>query len=145
MTTGRMTTALGALALGLATAAAVPTLAQTSTSGTSQPSATTSTPPAASATPGSSTTGTATGTANTATGRTSSQPKTATTMAKTTHPMSKTHTAAGETHHVMRTRTASRANESNPNAQDAAIDRLNQESLQSAQQGKPFSPPTGKL
>jgi hypothetical protein len=44
----------------------------------------------------------------------------------------------------MRTRTASRGNESNPNAQNAAIDQLNQESLQAAQQGKSFTP-SGKM
>lgn len=123
MTTGRTTKVLSALALGLATVIAVPALAQTSTGGTSQPSATTSTPPATSAAP--------------AAGSTSSQPKMAT---KPMHPM-KSHMAMHETHHGMRTRVS----QSNPNAQDSAVDQLNQQSLQAAQQGKPFSPPSGRL
>lgn len=142
MTTGRITTALGAVALGLATAAAVPALAQTNTGGTNQPSATTSTPPATSVAPAAP----ATGTPGAATGSTSGQTNTAMPMGKTTHtataththPMSRTHMATRETHHPMRH--MARASESNPNAQDSAIDQLNQQSLQAAQQGKPFTP-----
>jgi len=141
MTTGRITTALGAVALGLATAAAVPALAQTNTGGTSQPSATTSTPPATPAAPGTST----------ATGSTSGQSKMAMPMGMTTHankqaathPMTRTHVATRGTHHMMRH--AMGASASSPNAQDAAIDQLNQQSLQAAQQGKTFSPSNGKL
>jgi len=142
MTTGRITTVLGAAALGLATAAAVPALAQTNTGGTNQPSATTSTPPATPAAP-------STGT-STATGSTSGKSKMAMPMGTThaatathMHPMSRTHMATRETHHPMRH--MARASESNPNAQDSAIDQLNQQSLQAAQQGKTFSPSSGKL
>jgi len=137
MTTGRITTALGAVALGLATAAAVPALAQTNTGGTNQPSATTTTPPA---TPAAPSTGTSTATGSTA-------PKTAMPMGThkqaATHPMTRTHMATRGTHHMMHH--AMGANESSPNAQDAAIDQLNQQSLQAAQQGKTFSPSSGKL
>jgi len=141
MTTGRITTALGAVALGLATAAAMPALAQTNTGGTNPPSATT-TPPATPAAPSAGT--------STATGSTmpkTAMPKTAMPMGThkqaATHPMTRTHMASRGTHHTMRH--AMGANESSPNAQDAAIDQLNQQSLQAAQQGKTFSPSSGKL
>jgi len=142
MTTGRITTALGAVALGLATAAAMPAFAQTNTGGTNQPSATTI-PPATPAAPSAGT--------STATGSTASQPKMAMPMGTSTHankqaathPMTRTHMATRGTHHGMRH--AMGASESNPNAQDAAIDQLNQQSLQAAQQGKTFSPSSGKL
>jgi hypothetical protein len=143
MTTGRITTALGAVALGLATAAAVPALAQTNTGGTNQPSATTTTPPA---TPAAPSTGTSTATGSTASKSKMAMPMGTTTHANkqaATHPMTRTHVATRGTHHMMHH--AMGANESGPNAQDAAIDQLNQQSLQAAQQGKTFSPSSGKL
>jgi hypothetical protein len=118
MTTGRMTTALGALALGLATVGAMPALAQTNTGGTNPPAAAPATPPAASPAP-------STGSNQAA-------------MPAHTHPMSH---VAHATHHPMHNmKTASRGGSSNPNAQDAAVDQLNQQSLQAAQQGKSFTP-----
>lgn len=134
MTTGRITTGLGALALGVAMVAA-PALAQTSTGATNQPSATTSTPPATSAAPS---------------GSTSSMPKTTTTTSKTGHVSKQAateshthHMAMRETHHGMHGHTAMHVSEANPNAQDPAVARLNEQSLQAAQQGKPFTPSSG--
>ncbi len=113
---GRVTTTLGAPALGLAIAAAGPALAQNARS--------TGTPPAAPA---------------------------AKAPAATTAPIGKqaampvhhgtTHVAAGTTHHPMH---RTRMSAANPNAQNAAVDQLNAEGLQAAQQGKTFTP-SGKM
>ena len=116
MTIGGVTTTLGALALGLATAAANPALAQNAPS--------TGTPPAAPA-------------AKAPTSTTAPSSKQA---AMPAHHGT-THVAAGTTHHPMHT---TRMSAANPNAQNAAVDQLNGESLQAAQQGKTFTP-SGKM
>lgn len=125
MTAREMMTSLGALVLGLAIAGAAPALAQTTAPGTATTPGTSApaspappakpTPQAAPATPGHM-------------------------NMKMTHP----HMAAR--HHRHRRRLARRSMPSSPNAnaQDADVDRLNQESLQAAQQGKAYAP-SGKM
>jgi hypothetical protein len=117
MTAREMTTSLGALVLGLAIAGAVPALAQTTAPGaattprTSAPAS--PAPQAAPATPG-----------------------------HMNMNMNMTHPHMAATHHRNRRRLARRSapNSTNANAQDADVDRLNQESLQAAQQGKAYAP-----
>ena len=132
MMTGRVITTLGALALGFATTAAVPALAQNAPSGTTQPSPPVAAPPAAPSQPS-----TSTATTNTAP---SSHKAATSTQAHPTHRM-----AERTMHHPMRTHGGTGMGEANPNAQNAAVDQLNAQSLQAAQQGKSFTPPGSKM
>ncbi len=142
MTPRRMMTSLSALALGFAMTAAVPALAQTNTqstapSGTSGAAPAPAAPaPAAPAPAAPANTGTSAATNSNTTGKAAQSTTQKGQMQSMTHKPKMTH------HVATRERTARRyaSSGANPNAQDSEVDRLNQQSLQAAQQGRSFSP-----
>ena len=115
MTTERLMTTLSALALGFAVAGAVPAIAQNTTAPQPAP-----TPPAA-----------------TAPSPTPATPPPAATMPAT--PPSTAMHQAHPTHHMAMTHVRRRTYQS-PTAQNAEVDRLNEQSLQAAQHGQTFTP-----
>jgi hypothetical protein len=133
MTTGRLMTTLSVLALGFAVAGAVPALAQNTTTPQPQP---TPQPPAATNPPSTNAPSPTPGT-NAAPpapmeqqgAAQPTQPPPPPTAMQHAHPM----------HHAAMTHMRRRAQPS-PTAQDAAVDRLNDMSLQAAQKGQTFTP-----
>lgn len=174
MTTARMMTSLGAVALGLAMAGAVPALAATGSAANQTGGAAGMSAAQTNSTGGSNgamsngattgagmngttgamqtgqantgTTGNATGTttgttAGTNTGTTTgNEGSNATAGQAPAHPMTRTG-MSNEHHATHRMHTASRRGALNPNAQNADVARLNEQSLQAAQQGRNFTPP----
>lgn len=142
MNTRRTLATVSAIAFGLALAGAMPAMAQNATTGGTNAAPQTSatpgaaTPAAPSATPMSNmnrtgTTGAASGTSTMGTASKAAPTHHATHMARATHARTMQH------HTAMSTQ--------NPGAQDAAVARLNDMSLQAAQQGHSFTPSGGNM
>ncbi len=128
MTAGRMMSTVGAVTLGLAMAGAVPALAQTSAGGNATQGAGTA------ATGQTSTTGPANANAGGTHG-----------MSQSSMHMNSRTRAAHETRSAARHSRGRGVSNTNPDAQNADIARLNDQSLQAAQQGHTFTPSGGSM
>jgi hypothetical protein len=118
MTAREMMTSLGALALGLAIAGAVPALAQNTTT----PGATTTPGTTAPATP--------------------APPAGAAPQAAPATPGHMTHPQMATRHRIFHRKLGMHLppSSANPNAQNAQVEQLNQQSLEAAHQGRTFTP-----
>jgi hypothetical protein len=133
MTTGRLITTVSMLAVGLVVAGAVPALAQNTPAPQPQPAPT---PPAATNAPSTNAPSPTPGTNAMPPAPTEqqgaaqpNQPPPPSTAMHHAHPM-----------HHMAMAHARRGGQPSPTAQDAAVDRLNDMSLQAAQKGQTFTP-----
>lgn len=157
MTAGRMMTAFGALTLGLAMAGAVPAMAQNNASSNGG-NATKSTGTAAMGQAGG--TGQANTSANssggnsqtsaapTMTGQTNNGGTSSSANQSSMHMNNRTGMAHTTTHRTRTTASRSRGrgvSNANPDAQNSDIARLNEQSLQAAQQGHNFTPSGGSM